>query len=78
MNYEFLYSLKQILQKETPPIQNQFVFFFKKIFIYLFLAMLGLCCCVDFSLVLASRGYSLAGVCGFFTVVASLAVEHGR
>jgi len=33
---------------------------------------------VDFSLVLASRGYSLAGVCGFFTVVASLAVEHGR
>ena len=36
MNYEFLYSLKQILQKETPPIQNQFVFFFKKIF-YLFI-----------------------------------------
>ena len=38
---------------------------------YLLLAMLGLCCCVDFSLVLASRGYSLVGVCGFFTVVAS-------
>ena len=28
-------------------------------FIYLFLTVLGLCCCADFSLVTASRGYSL-------------------
>ena len=34
MNYEFPYSLKWILQKETPPIQNQFVFFFKKIILF--------------------------------------------
>ena len=39
--------------------------------------MLGLCCCVDFSLVAASGGYSLVAVCGFLIAVVSLA-EHGR
>ena len=37
-----------------------FYLFFKKIFIYLFLAVLGLQCCVGFSLVVVSGGYSLA------------------
>ena len=43
-------------------------FFFSKgdlvfvIFIYLFLAVLGLHCCAGFSLVVASRGYPLAVV----------------
>ena len=32
--------------------------YFKNI-IYLFLAVLGLCCCVSFFLVVASRGFSL-------------------
>ena len=32
--------------------------------IYLFLAVLDLCCCTGFSLIVASRGYPLAVVCG--------------
>ena len=40
---------------------------FKKIiyFMYLFLAVLGLHCCVGFSIVTASSGYSLAMIHGF-------------
>ena len=48
---------------------------FLNLFIYLFLAVLGLHCCADFSLVAVSRGYSLVEVCGLLTVAASLAVE---
>ena len=35
--------------------------------------MLGLRCCVGFSLVVVSRGYSLVAVCGLLVTVASLA-----
>ena len=49
--------------------------FFKK-GIYLSLAVLGLSCCVGFSLVVASGGYSLLAVCGLLIAVASLVVEH--
>ena len=45
------------------------------LFIILFtliFAVLGLRCCTGFSLVVASRGYSLAAVCELLTVVASL------
>ena len=41
------------------------------------MAMLGLCCCVGFSLVAVSKGYSLVEVGGFLTVVASLVAKHG-
>ena len=41
-----------------------------------FLTVLGLHCCVGFSLVVASRGYSLAAVHGLVIAVDSL-VEHG-
>ena len=34
--------------------------------------MLGLRCCVGFSLVVVSRGYSLVAVCGLLVAVASL------
>ena len=44
---------------------------------HLFLPVLGLHCCVGFSLVLKSRGYLLVVVRGLLTVVASLVVEHG-
>ena len=44
---------------------------------FIFLAVLGLCCCVDFSLVAVSRGCSLGAVHGLFTVVASPVVEQG-
>ena len=42
----------------------------------LFLAVLGLHCCAVFSLVSASRGYSLIVACGLLVAVASLVVEH--
>ena len=45
-------------------------------FIYLFMAVLSLCCYVGFALVAASGGYSLAVVCRLLIVVASLVVEH--
>ena len=44
------------------------------IFIYLVLALLGLCCCAD-SLVVASRGYSVVAVFAFVIALASL-VKH--
>ena len=40
------------------------------------LAALGLYCCMGFSLVVDSKGYSLVVVLGLLTVVASF-VEHG-
>ena len=40
-------------------------FFLIILFIYLFLAVLGLHCCTSFSLVVASRGYSLVWCVGF-------------
>ena len=39
------------------------------------LAVLGLCCCTDFPLVVVSRGYSPVAVHMLLTVMASL-VEH--
>ena len=43
----------------------------------LFLAVLGLHCCVGFSLVVVSRGYSLVEVHWLLITTAPLAVEHG-
>ena len=40
------------------------------------LVVLGLLCCVGFSLVAESRGYSLVVVWGLLTVEASLVLEH--
>ena len=39
--------------------------------------MLGDCCCLGFSLVVASRGYSLVAVHRLLTTVASLVEERG-
>ena len=39
--------------------------------------MPGLRCCMHFSLVATSRGYSLVAVCMLLTEVASLVEEHG-
>ena len=55
-----------------------FYSFFKNNFIYLLLAVLVLHCCIGFSLVVESRGYSLGEVySGLLTVVASPVAEHG-
>ena len=45
-------------------------------FIYFFLAVLVLCCCVGFSLVSASRSYSLVAACGLLIGWAFLITEH--
>ena len=70
------------------PNQNLFFFIFLPkqrmqdkvfiiLFICLFLAVLYLHCCVGFSLVEVSRGYSLDAEHRLVIVVASLVVEHG-
>ena len=46
-------------------------------FIPLFLAVLGLCCCTGFSLVVESEGYSLAVVVRLLSAVASLVGSMG-
>ena len=53
-----------------------FLFFFFILFIYLFLAVLGLPCYLDFSLVVAGRGYSLVAH-GLLIAMSSLVAEHG-
>ena len=52
-------------------------FFLTYNFIYLFMAVLGLDCFEAFSLVVASRGYSLILVLGLLISVVSLIVQHG-
>ena len=47
------------------------------LFIYLFLVVLSLCCCMGFSRVVASGDSSLVVVCGLLSVVASLVAVHG-
>ena len=52
-------------------------FFFNFIYLfYLLWAVLGLCCYRDFSLVVASGGYSLFVLLGLLISVAALAAEH--
>ena len=59
-------------------IDFEFIFVCIILFTYLFiLAGLGLCSCVDFSLVAVSRGYSLVEVLELLIAVASLFAEHG-
>ena len=50
--------------------------FKKNYVIYLFLAVLGLHCCMGFSLAVAGGGYSLVAVHVFFIVVSCLVAEH--
>ena len=46
-------------------------------FMYLFTSVLGLHCCMDFSLVGESKGSSLAEVLWFLIALVSLVAEHG-
>ena len=45
--------------------------------IYLFLAVLGLCCCLGFSQVALSGGFSLVVMLRLLIVVAALVTEQG-
>ena len=57
--------------------QQSNIFFNNFIFISLFLAVLGLCCCTGSSLVALSGGHCLVAVCGLLIAVTSLVAEHG-
>ena len=76
---EYLFFLLSIsLSSLEMPLSLWIRFFFLILFIYLFLfSVLGLRCCVGFSLVVESRGCSLGVVCRLHIEVASLAVEYG-
>ena len=45
-------------------------------FMYLFVTVLGLCCCTGFSLLAVSGGCYLVAVCRLLIAMASLVVEH--
>ena len=75
-------SINYIDQLSETPFRNSIslsncLTFFKYNFIYLFFCCAELCCCTGFSLVVASRGYSLIAMRGRLIVVASLVVENG-
>ena len=53
-------------------LKNNFIYF-----IYLFLAVLGLCCCVWAFSSCGERGLLFVAVRGLLTAVASLVAEHG-
>lgn len=53
------------------------LFLFIILFMYLLLVMLDLHCFASFSLVVASRGYSLVALHGLFIAMASLVSEYG-
>ena len=52
-------------------------FFFINLFIYLFLAALGLCCCAQAFSSCGEQGLLFIVVRRLLTVVASLVAEHG-
>ena len=61
---------------DTVQIRVVIILLFLKVFMYFILALLGLPCSAGFSLVVATKGYSLVVVCGLITARASLVVEH--
>ena len=68
------------LEHTTPALQGRYVVFFNDFYLYiyyLFLAELGLHCCMGSSPVVASGDHSLAAACGLLRAVASLAAEQG-
>ena len=54
-----------------------FFFFFLNKFVYLFLAALGLRCCMQAFSSCGEQGLFFVAVCELFIVVASPVVEHG-
>ena len=62
--------------KMTQALYAFFFFLFNK-FIYLFLAALGLRCCMQAFSSCSKRGLLFVAVCVLFIAVASLVEEHG-
>ena len=81
-SHEVLVPDRLLCEEEMDPASFSFLFetfvfcrSFKNI-IYLFLAVLGLCCCTGFSFVVVSRGHSLVAALRLPAVGTSLVVEH--
>ena len=62
-----------VRKRQTPEI----AVFFKKLFIYLFMAELGLRCCARAFSSCGDQGLLFVAVLGLLIVVASLVAEHG-
>ena len=62
-----------------PALQTLLYMYIFKNYLFLLLAVLGLCCCggLYFSVVEASGGSSLVAVRGLLIAVVSLVAEHG-
>ena len=74
------YSLKEVnIHGIIIRVCNQVFFFLNKFlsFIYLFLAVFGLCCCTRAFSRCGERGLLFIVVRGLLTAVASLVVVHG-
>ena len=62
----------------TPTVKSRlWTLFLKKLFMYLFLAALGLCCCARAFSSCSEWGLLFIAVHGLLIVVASLVAEHG-
>ena len=66
------------LQKDSPPLDQLLlpVLFFKNNFIYLFLAVVGHCCCVQAFSNCGKRGLLFIAVGSLLFAVASVVAEH--
>ena len=62
---------------EKSDFHRELIPFLKTLFIYLFSAVLGLCCCMDFSQIAASGASPLVALHGLLTAVASLVWSTG-
>ena len=76
LHSEFLPHKRKKKKKKKKKQRNLLHFFFKNIFYLLIFTVLGLHFCLDFSLVMASEGYSLVAEHGLLITVIFLVVEH--
>ena len=81
MEQAFIHLMIYVIRNSTTTNEENCFFkntkWFCFLFIYLLLAVLGLCCCACFSLVGESRGYAPVVVGRLLIARASLVVEHG-
>ena len=78
--FVWLTSLSMIISRSIHVAANDVISFFFyqfSLFLFIFLAALGLCCCVPASSSCGERGLLFIAVCGLLIAVASLLVEHG-
>ena len=70
------FRLMMYLRYHSVLVYKEFFPFLKKILFICVLAAVGLCCCMGFPLVAASRGRSPVVLCRLLVALASLVAEH--